>query len=169
MIQQLQGHITDAQMNTISTIICTQYRNYLRLTGGPEFNRVFANEYAPHNRQHGISWAISSAFQSNTVICDNLQISRLVYGCGHARPLISNDTIELMVLNRTTHFNADYLQTRYQYNSNQFANEKLFAYVRFSVENRQLIDIRLCLPDAGGQIVAEEILFNRQEILRFVA
>jgi hypothetical protein len=74
-----------------------------------------------------------------------------------------------MVLNRTTPFNADYLQTRYQYNSNQFANEKLFVYIRFSVENRQLIDIRLCLPDASGQIVAEEILFNRQEILRFVA
>ena len=98
MIQQLQGHITDAQINTISTTICTQYRNYLRLTGSQEFNRVFANEYAPHNRQHSISWAISSAFQSNTVVCDNFQISRLAYGCGHVRPLISNDAIELMVL-----------------------------------------------------------------------
>jgi hypothetical protein len=169
MIQQLQGHITEAQINTISRMICTQYRDYLRLTGSLEFNRIFANEYAPHNRQHSISWAISSAFQSNTVIGNNLQISCLVYGCGHSRPLLSNDAIELMVLNRTTHFNAEYLRRRYQYNLNQFSNEKLFAYIRFSVENRQLVDIRLCLPDVDGNIIAEEILFNKQEILRFVA
>ena len=169
MIQQLQGHITDNQIHEITRIICAQYREFLQLVRGIQFNRVFSDEYAPHNRQHSVSWAISSGFHSNTTIGDTLQISRLLYGRGHARPIISNDVIELLVLNKTTHFDANYLKERYRYNSNQFANNKLFAYIRFSVEQSRLIDVRLCLPDENGEVVAEMVLLDRQDIQNIAA
>lgn len=169
MIHQLEGHITDRQINSILEIILEQYREYLRLTGTREFNRIFANEYAPHKRQHSVSWAISSAFPSNTIVADNLQVTLLKYGKGHTRPVLNNDIIELMILNNTTHFDANYLQERYIYNSNQFTNDKLFAYVRFCVENKRLVDVRLCLPDENGNVIAEEILISRTAILERVA
>ena len=169
MIPQLEGHITEAQMNAILNIIQTQYRDYVRLTGSPEFNRIFANEYAPHNRQYGVSWAISSAFPSNMVVAENLQVTRLVYGKGHTRPVLSNDGIELLILNKTTDFDATYLQERYNFNSNQFNNNKLFAYIKFSVENRMLIEVKLCLPDETGNVDVEEILLDRAAILALVA
>lgn len=169
MIQELQGHISDIQINTITNIISRQYSEYLRLLLSPQFNRVFSDEYAPHNRQHSVSWAISSAFNSNTTICDNIRINRLKYGRGHARPLLLNDTIELLVLNRTTHFDANYLKERYLYNANHFSNNKLFAYVKFSVEQSRLIEVKLCLPDENGIVVAEEILLDRETIINLAA
>ena len=169
MIPQLEGHITEIQINTILNIIQMQYRDYLRLTGNAGFNRIFANEYAPHNRQHGVSWAISSAFPSNIVVAENLQVTCLVYGKGHTRPVLSNDEIELLILNKTTDFEATYLQERYNLNSNQFNNSKLFAYIKFSVENRRLIEVKLCLPDETGRVVAEEVLLDKAAIAAIAA
>lgn len=165
----LKGCITERQISNITRVICTQYREYLRLMESPQFKSVFSDEYAPHNRQHSVSWAISSAFKSDTNICDNIKVRRLAFGCGHARPLLSNDSIELLILNKTTHFDAKYLKERYQYNSNNFTGEKLFAYIKFSVEQNRLIDVRLCLPNENGIVIAEQVLLDRKAILKFVA
>jgi hypothetical protein len=169
VIPQLEGHINDTQVNAILNVIRNQYREYLRLTGSHEFIRLFADEYAPHNRQFGVSWAISSAFPSGMVINNELYVTRLEYGRGHTRPIISNGSIELHILNKTTDFEADYLKERYLFNLNGFAGEKLFAYIKFGVEKRQLVDVRLCLPDENGIVIAEEMLMDRQTILNWAA
>ncbi len=169
MLQQLVGHITDGQISAILEIIKNQYRNYLHFTGSRDFENLFATEYAPHNRQFGVSWAISSAFPSGMNINNELSVSRLEYGRGHKRPVISNEFIELHILNKTTDFEAEYLKERYLLNSNNFSADKLFAYFRFGVENRKLVDVRLCLPDETGTIIAEEILLDRHTLLTLAA
>ena len=169
MIHQLVGHVTSEQINAILEIIKNQYRDYLRFTGSRDFERLFATEYAPHNRQFCVSWAISSAFPSGRNINNDLYVSRLEYGRGHTRPVISNESIELHILNKTTDFEAEYLKERYLLNSNHFSADKLFAYFRFGVENRKLVDVRLCLPDETGKIIAEEVLLDRRTILSWAA
>lgn len=82
MIRLLQNHITDAQVKGILDSIMRQYQKYLRLTNSKDFNDIFAEEYAPHKKQHSVSWAISSAFPSNSVIADSLVVNRLCYGRG---------------------------------------------------------------------------------------
>ena len=165
MIRLLQSHITDAQVKVILDIIVRQYQKYLRLTNSKDFNDIFAEEYAPHKKQHSVSWAISSAFPSNSIIADSLVVNCLYYGRGHTRPVLSNDNIELMILNKTTHFQADYLMTRYLYNQHNFECRKLFAYIKFGVERKQLTFVSLCLPDEKGNITEEDILLTRANIL----
>ena len=169
MIKQLEGHITEKQVELIVTIIEEQYRKYLRLVGSHDFKNIFADEYAPHKRQHGVSWAIASAFPSDTLIGDSLKVDRLLYGKGHTRPILSNDTVELHILNETTRFDADYLKQRYQYNDNGFSNTKLFAYIKFSVDHRKLMLVSLCLPDKDGNVFKEEILLSRDYLKRIAA
>lgn len=169
MIKQLEGHITEQQIGTVVEIIRNRYQEYLNLTGSPAFTRIFAEEYAPHKRQHGVSWAISSAFPSGTMVANSLQVERLLYGKGHTRPILKNDTIELHILNKTTHFFADYLKERYKYNCNSFTGPKLFAYIKFSVESRKLVSVSLCLPDENGNIVEEESLITRDILRRMAA
>ena len=168
MIKQLQGHITEYEINLILGKIKNQYQMFLRLTGSREFTSIFADEYAPHKRQHSVSWAISSAFPSGTTIGDSLEVERLVYGKGHTRPILKNETIELHILNKTTHFDASYLKQRYKYNSDNFKQEKLFAYVKFAVENKRLVSVLLCLPDATGKVVEKETLISR-DVLQLIA
>lgn len=169
MIKQLEGHITEHQLELITEMIRKQYRRYLRLTGNREFTSIFAEEYTPHNRQHGISWAIASAFPSNTIIDNSLKVERLLYGKGHTRPVLSNDVLELHILNKTTHFDANYLKQRYQYNANGFSNKKLFAYIKFSVEHKKLIFVSICLPDEDGNVVEEEVLLSRDFLKQMAA
>ena len=161
MIKQLEGHIADWQIKIVVTIITQQYQKYLNLIESPEFSSIFAEEYAPHRRQHGVSWAISSAFPSNTFVANSLYVERLHFGKGHTRPVLKNDTIELHILNRTTDFDANYLKERYKYNRKNFTNPKLFAYIKFSVKNNKLFSLSLCLPDDKGNVVAEESLWSR--------
>lgn len=169
MIKQLEGHITEHQLELITEMIREQYQRYLRLTGNQEFTSIFAEEYVPHRRQHGISWAIASAFPSNTMVDNSLKVERLLYGKGHTRPVLSNDAVELHILNKTTHFDADYLKQRYQYNDNGFSNKKLFAYIKFSVDHKKLIFVSICLPDKDGNVVAEEMLLSRDLLKRMAA
>lgn len=164
MIEQLEGHISEEQLEIIVKTIQEQYKRYLSLTGSSNFTSIFADEYAPHKRQHSISWAISSAFPSETIIGNSLRIKRLIYGKGHTRPILINDLIELHILNRTTHFNADYLKQRYSYNVDNFAHQKLFAFIKFSVEHRKLTSIYLCLPDENGNVVKEELLMDSKSL-----
>ena len=169
MIPSLQGHITDAQVQAILDIIVRQYRRYLRLTNSGEFNNVFAEEYAPHKKQHSVSWAISSGFPSKSVISDSLVVNCLRYGRGHTRPVLSNENIELMILNKTTHFQADYLRTRYLYNQHNFESQKLIAYIKFEVEHGQLKFVSQCLPDEMGNIIDEDMLLTTANILRLAS
>lgn len=168
MIQQLEGHITQEQIDTIVEIIIEQYKRYQRLVNSSQFLEIFAEEYAPHKRQHSISWAISSAFPSGTIIGDDLQVELLKYGRGHTRPILVNEQVELHILNRTTHFNASYLLERYSYNANGFLNDKLYCFIRFDVENRQLTNLTLCLPYENGVLI-EETLLDHPTILQRVA
>ena len=169
MIEQLEGHITEWQIESVVEIIRNQYQEYLDLINTPAFTRIFAEEYAPHKRQHGVSWAISSAFPSNTTVADSLQVERLLYGRGHTRPVLKNNTIELHILNKTTHFTADYLKARYQYNANGFTGTKLFTYIKFSVENKKLVSVSLCLPDENGDVIEEVSLLTRDVLRRMAA
>lgn len=169
MIRLLQNHITDAQVKGILDIIVRQYQKYLRLTNSKDYNDIFAEEYAPHKKQNSVSWAISSAFPSNSVIADSLVVNRLCYEGGHTRPVLTNDNIELMILNKTTHFYANYLMTRYLYNQHNFKNQKLFAYIKFGVENKQLTFVSLCLPDEKGNITEEDMLLTRANILKIAS
>lgn len=168
MIKQLENHVSDAQINMIVDIIIKQYQKYLRLTSSEEFVSIFAEEYAPHKRQHSVSWAISSAFPSGKSV-GSLKINRLKYEGGHKRPILSNEYIEIHILSKTTNFNAHYLKLRYMYNLNNFTSKKLFAYIKFSVNNKRLTTISLCLPDENGIIVDEMILLNRQTLKLLVA
>jgi hypothetical protein len=100
---------------------------------------------------------------------NSLKVERLLYGKGHTRPVLSNDAVELHILNKTTHFDADYLKQRYQYNDNGFSNKKLFAYIKFSVDHKKLIFVSICLPDKDGNVVAEEMLLSRDLLKRMAA
>lgn len=169
MVKQLEGHVSDMQINQIVDIIVKQYQKYLRLTGSEEFVAIFAEEYAPHRRQHGVSWAISSAFPSGRLVGSSLKVERLKYEGGHTRPILSNELIEIHILNRTTDFDAKYLQKRYKYNSDNFTHKKLFAYIKFSVENKRLMSVSLCLPDERGLVVEEIALLDRRTLKLMVA
>lgn len=162
MITRLEGHISEKEITAIVNMIKEQYQKFLQLTGSGEFKSIFLEEYAQHKRQYGVSWAISSAFPSNITIPENLKVERLKYGKGHARPILSNDVIELHILNRTTHFDATYLKKRYQYNRNDFLNKKLFAYIKFSADCQKLTALSLCLPDQNGCVVEEMALLERE-------
>lgn len=50
MIQQLEGHITENQINEIVRIIIDQYKKYCRLINCAQFLDIFSEEYAPTKR-----------------------------------------------------------------------------------------------------------------------
>ena len=56
MIKQLLGHVTQDEINLIVNMIIEQYAKYNRLTNSKEFQTLFSDEYAPHNKQRSISW-----------------------------------------------------------------------------------------------------------------
>lgn len=168
MIQQLEGHITENQINEIVRIIIDQYKKYCRLINCAQFLDIFSEEYAPHKENHSISWAISSAFPSESIVAENLQVKRLKYGRGHTRPALVNEHIELHILNYTVNRDSKYLKERYAYNKNNFLNNKLYCFIMFKVENKQLVNLTLCLPDENG-IPIEETLLDKSAILRKVA
>lgn len=159
MIEQLRGHLSERELQTIKTIIIGQFRQYLRLRASPQFVAMFADEYAPHNQQYGISWAISSGFPSGHNIL-GFEVNRLEYGKGHVRPCLTKREMEILILNKTVDMNAEYLRERYKYNSDDFANEKLFAYICFSTDHNKLKEVAMCLPDENGNVVEQEILLD---------
>lgn len=163
MIDLIASHIEQATIDQMVNRISEQYRAFLRLTSSPEFTHLFSEEYAPHKKQHSISWAIASAFPSESHI-GGLTVSRLKYGRGHVRPALSNDRIEIHILNSSTHFDAQYLQERYAYNANNFSGKKLFCYIKFSVEKQRLKNVELCLPDEHGTVIYSEVLLSTEEL-----
>ncbi len=160
MISCLRGHISERQINVVLSRILNQYAAYKELIGSTSFTRIFAEEYTPHNRQHSVSWAISSAFPSETILCDDIEISRLVYGKGHTRPQLNNSKLVFHILNKTTHFNANYLKEYYELNDSDFQNEKLYCYFKFEVVKQSITKIELCLPNADGSLFESELLYD---------
>lgn len=166
MLQQLTGHITNEQLEGIVNIIISQYAKYNSLLNSDKFKSVFSNEYAPHNRQFSISWAIASGFPSNSDVCDGMNISCYKYSRKFTRPLLWNHNTHIMVLNKTTHFSADYLNEFYKMNEN---SQELFCYIKFSVDNKRLTRISICVPDIHGTVVAEEVLLDKSQIFLRIA
>lgn len=169
MIRELENHLTQAQVDGIKEIIVTQYRRYQRLTNSPEFQNLFLEEYRAHEKQHSISWAIASGFPSNRESVGGLQNICLKYSGGHTRPMLQNEHIVIHILNHTTHFDAQYLKTFYQMNSNHFTAEQLYCYFKFWVENKTLTKVMLCLPDETGKVVEKEVLLERNAIIQLAS
>lgn len=162
VIEELQGYISQDQINLIIKIIIEQYNKYLRYTNSDTFKALFNDEYSPHNKQYSISWAISSAFTKESNVCDGFQIECLKYAKNFNRPLLKNEKINILILNKTTHFNANYLKDFYRMNSKN--TEKVFCYFKFSVDKNRLTKVSLCYPDENGNIVSEETLLERKDI-----
>lgn len=98
MIRELENHLTQAQVDGIKEIIITQYRRYQRLTNSPEFQNLFLKEYAPHKKQHSVSWAIASGFPSGRETVEGLQNLCLKYSGGHTRPMLQNEHTCLKIM-----------------------------------------------------------------------
>lgn len=162
MINQLEGHITQEQIDCIVNIIKNRYEEYKELVNTEKFKKMFLEEYKSHNKQFSVSWTISSAFPSDTTVAGNLNITNYIYSKSFHRPLLSNTNIKIFILNETTHFHkAKYLQEFYRMNENNFSNNQLFCYLKFSVKKQELQNIILCLPNENGQVVKEEVLYNK--------
>ena len=168
MIQQLIGYLTQGQIDEILNIIMTQYRLFCHFIETADYRNLFAEEYAPHKRMHGVSWAIASGFSSNTDIIEGITISRKEYGKGHTRPELKNDRIVIHILNKTTHFHAEYLNEYYRMNNFEGQIEKMYCYFKFSVDHRKLKQVSLCLPDINGAVLVEDILLSTPEINRLI-
>lgn len=169
MIELLRDHISNEEIQEILRIITCQYGNYKRLINSPEFQDLFAEEYAPHKKQHGISWAISSAFPSNSRIANRLTVHRLEYGRGHTRPELFAQNIKLHILNKSTDFDASYLKECYALNSNGFTGIQLYCFIQFNIQHNQLVEVALCLPNENGRIVAKEILIDKPALMEIAA
>lgn len=164
MISQIENLVSSEAIETVLDTIIMRYREYDRLVNSERFQRLFLDEYAPHNKQFSISWAISSGFPSGAIINNELLVKKLVYSRNFTRPLLSSDSISIMVLNKTTHFKADYLNDYYAMNSEKKDNTKRFCYFKFSVDHRILTKVSLCYPNEYGGIIAEKTLINKQQI-----
>ena len=169
LIRLLKKHISDNEIEEILNIIKNQYRKYKHLVSSAEFQSLFSEEYAPHNKQHGISWAISSAFPSGSSIANRLTVRKLNYGRGHTRPELTASNIKLHILSNRTDFDATYLKECYKLNSNNFAGEQLYCFIKYTVSGKQLDGVSLCLPDENGEIVAEKILIDKVTLGNFAA
>ena len=169
MIAKLQGFISQEQIDIIKEIIVAQYRKYKQLVNSAQFQSVFRQEYSPHKKQNSVYWAIASAFPSNTVIAGDIKIKRLAYGRGHTRPELSNERLTMHILNHTTHFNAAYLNDYYAMNKESDNVSSCYCYIRFKVDHAKLIELRLCVPDDSGKIVAQEVLLAEHEIVKLIA
>lgn len=163
VIEELKGYISQDQINSIIKIIIEQYNKYFRYTNSGTFKDLFNDEYSPHHKQYSISWAISSAFPNGSNVCDGLQIECFKYGKNFTRPLLKNEKINILILNKTTDFNANYLKDFYRMNSKN--TEKVFCYFKFYVDEKRLTKVSLCYPDENGNIVSEETLLERKDIV----
>lgn len=169
MIKELEGHISDREIQAIVSIIKVQYQRYLSFMDSYQMQRLFRDEYAPHKKQHTVSWAISSAFPSGSNVLPGFNISCLRYGKGHTRPELSNSRVLLHILNQSTDFDADYLKHYYQINTNIDHQEQVYCFIRFRARKNMLKSVELCLPAQNGTIIKAEMLLSTQELELFTA
>jgi hypothetical protein len=168
MIDQLNGHITDEQLNDICNAIVEQYRRYRRFVNTPEHTRLFAEEYNSHRRQHQLSHAIVSAFRNGSTIT-GFSVSCQKDGGGHTRPELKSPTLIMHIHSQGTEFRSNYLKQYYQYNSDGFSKDCLYAYILFEEKNNSLLTVTLCLPDETGKVVSKEVLLNQSRIISLVS
>lgn len=166
MIEELENHLTQEQIDGIKTIIANQYQSFKHLNNTPEYRNLYLDEYSAHRRQHNISWAIASGFPNNGNNVGGLRNICFKYNGGHTCPMLQNERFVIHILNDTTNFDAQYLKSFYKKNENNFSGEQLYCYVKFLVEGTTLTEITLCLPDETGMVVENEVLLARDEMCR---
>ena len=169
MIEQIKDLVSENTVEIVLDTMIERYREYNRLVSSERFQRIFLAEYAPHNKQFSISWAISSGFPSGTCVNDELNVTKLEYSRKFTRPLLSNNRISILILNKTTHFNADYLNEFYLMNGTEGNNVKRFCYFKFSVDQNKLKNVSLCYPNEHGAVIAEEVLLENTQIEEKIA
>lgn len=169
MIRQLKKHVSDEQIKTVVSMIMEQYKLYCSFINTSNAANLFRKEYASHYGQHCISWAIQSAFESNSIVAEDLKVRILKYGKGFARPELYNDKIKIHILSSETDPNANYLKELYRLNKNNFSNEQLYCIIKYNTRNNRLNSITLCLPDEMGRIIEKEKLLNSSNILKYAA
>ena len=165
----LAGHIQERDISAITGIIIRQYKMFLSVVGSNEYIEVFSEEYAPHNKQRGIAWAVASGFPDGSKVGESLSVRKIKYGRGHVRPELFSDTIIIHILNSSTNFSSEYLSEYYTLNDNAFSGKRLYAYYLVSIDHGKLKRISLCVPDKNGNTVEERLLFDNQELKVLVA
>ena len=157
MIKELNGHITQKQINIVVDKIKQQYTNYLNLINSSLFKSIFAPEYAPTRKKHSISWAISSAFPSGNTF-SKLNVKRLEYGWFKlARPEIYNEKIVFHIIHDLNSRKPKYLKKYFSMN-NSFDNDKIYFYINYKIDKNDLIIIEICLPDSTGKVIKREVI-----------
>ena len=164
MLQELDGHLTDHEVRMIVCRVLDQYKRFKQLTGSLEYSSIFSDEYAPHNKKFGISWAIASAFPSGSKIEDRIVVKRIEYGKKHVRPALLSNNILIYILNDTTEYDSDYLKNCYALNVNHFSEDRLFCYIKLYINHKNISKISLCLPDENGMVIGEETLLDANQL-----
>lgn len=160
MISELNGRITQKQIDDVVKQIKNQYHKYLNYINTSITNGIFAEEYAPTKDKHCSSWAISSAFPSGTMI-SGLNVRCKKYGLFRlARPELYNNNVIFHILANTVDLNANYLHNYYKMNSD-LNNEVIYFYLYYTIKNDN-ITIEVRLPDENGEVIKSEVLYNGQ-------
>lgn len=163
MIDILLPFISNEQIDEISRLIQRQFLEYQRLANTSAFQRLFREEYQAHERQHSISWALKSAFPSDSIIA-GLRVSCMRDGGGYRRPELRNANIIIHILSDKTKLQSKYLREKYALNENGFELPPVYCYFRVSAQDSFLKSLVLCVPDSDGEIIAEETLYERPRI-----
>ncbi len=164
MLKQIENLITIKTIQIITDIIIERYLEFKKLIDSETCQNLFLEEYAPHNRQYGASWAISSGFPSGSMINNELYVDKLTYSRNFTRPLLYNDRIKIMILNNGTDFYAEYLKDYYKMNKPNNREKKRFCFIKNTVDHRILKQITICYPNEYGKIIAEEELISKEQI-----
>ena len=168
MINELIGHINQNQIDEICDCIIAQYRRYLKYIKSKEHSDLFAEEYAPHRKQHQLSYAIVSAFRHGSNIA-GFSVSCSKDNGGHNRPELHSSKLILHIQSKGFNPNSKYLSHYYRNNANGFSNEQLYCYILFEEKNDHLMKLTLCLPRVNGKVEHMEILLDQQMIVSLVS
>ena len=156
MISELNGRITQQQIDDVAKQIRSQYVKYLNYIQTSINSGVFVEEYAPTRDTHNSSWAISSAFPSGRMI-SGLNVKCKEYGWFRlARPELYNDKVVFHILASTGKLDAKYLHDYYEMNSN-FNNDVIYFYLYYTIIDNN-ITIEICLPDKNGKVIKREVV-----------
>lgn len=165
MIQQLVGRITEDELSEIKEIILEQEKKYSRFMQDTERQELFVDEYKSHQKAFSISWAVYSGFRDGKKI-GSLNVFAYRYGKKHVRPELENDRITLHVMNSSMDPDAEYLKRFYEMNDDNFENEMLYAYIKFSTMKKYdiITNIEVCIPDKNGKIIKKETIYQKPKL-----
>lgn len=169
MLDILRNHLTEKQLLAIVTRITNQYRDFLSYERNHTYKKLFSNDYAAHRKKNTLSWAIFSAFPDKSVLEGQLVVSLTNDSSGHKRPLLSNENIAIHINSDTANYNACYLSKFYELNGDGCTSKKIYAYIKFQEKKNKLLNLTICVPDEKGNIIAEEVLLNQEQLLKLAA